>query len=83
MMQLRVLYSAVLFVMCFYGVTNAKTDEPLLHSVVMDQLGQFIMSWTPLEDDIIIEVTVSANAIPIAFANLKFTAHQLRCILLL
>ena len=62
-MQLRVLPSVVLFVTCLFGITNAQTDEPLLHSVIMDHLGKFIMSWTPLEEDIIIELSVSANPI--------------------
>ena len=38
---------------------SARADGPLQQSAVMDQKGNFIMTWTPYEHDVVIEVTVS------------------------
>lgn len=39
----------------------SATEEaavPLLHSVQLDDLGNFFMSWTPTEEDVTIEIQV-------------------------
>ncbi|KAA0192044.1 hypothetical protein HAZT_HAZT001912 [Hyalella azteca] len=39
---------------------DMDVHEPLIHSVQLDDEGRYVLSWTPLDDDVIFEVQVAA-----------------------
>lgn len=61
--------SLVVLAACTGVLGQSLESKDLMHRAVLDQEGKFVMLWTPRDEDIVIEVQVSAGALLEAVAR--------------
>lgn len=61
--------SLVVLAACTGVLGQSLESKDLMHRAVLDQEGKFVMLWTPRDEDIVIEVQVSASTLSEAVAR--------------
>lgn len=61
--------SLVVLAACTGVLGQSLESKDLMHRAVLDQEGKFVMLWTPRDEDIVIEVQVSAGTLLEAVAR--------------